>query len=46
MRPILLCGLLLAAVVPCAPARADAPGYFRDPTAQGDTLVFTAEGDL
>jgi len=38
---LLLAGLLLSTAV-----AAQAPGYFRYPAIHGDTVVFTAEGDL
>jgi tricorn protease len=37
--------LLLALCLPLSLAAAE-PGYYREPTLHGDTLVFTAEGDL
>lgn len=38
--------VLLAAVIGMAVASAQTPGYFRHPAIHGDTVVFTAEGDL
>ena len=38
--------VLLAGLLGVAAASAQAPGYFRHPAIHGDTVVFTAEGDL
>ena len=43
---VLLHGLLLAGLLGMAVASAQSPGYFRQPAIHGDTVVFTAEGDL
>ncbi len=43
MKRLLL--LVLAALLPAA-ATASNPGYYRFPTIHGNTIVFTAEGDL
>ena len=38
--------VLLAGLLGMAAASAQVPGYFRHPAIHGDTVVFTAEGDL
>ena len=38
--------VFLAAVSEAAPQKTPRTGYFRDPAVHGDTVVFTAEGDL
>src|SRR5437016_11958388 len=45
MRPFLALAALLAAAAPLA-AQQPSLGYYRYPAVSGNTIVFTAEGDL
>ena len=41
-----ICGLVLAFRVNAAGTGTPRPGYYREPAIHGDTIIFTAEGDL
>jgi len=39
-------GVVLGALLNAADTGTTRPGYYRDPAIHGDTIIFTAEGDL